>query len=131
MLPQTNTILMKQKIVITDDDPGIQEIYHLIFEKEGYDTVVLPNPKPLLQNEHQDADIYLLDKQLSGSDGLEICRYLKQNEPTRNKPVIIISANPNARALYKEAGADDFIEKPFLKKELLAKVANVLMQHSA
>ena len=114
---------MKRKIVIADDDPGVLEIFQIIFEKEGYETVTLSNPKPLLQNQYQDADIYLLDKQMSGADGIEICRYLKQQEQTRHKPVLIISANPNARKLSEEAGADDFIEKPFLKKELLAKVA--------
>ena len=114
---------MKLKIVIADDDPGVLEIFKIIFEKEGYDTITLSNPKPLLQNQYMDADIYLLDKQMSGTDGIEVCRYLKQQEHTRDKPVLIISANPTARALSVEAGADDFIEKPFLKKELLAKVA--------
>jgi DNA-binding response OmpR family regulator len=121
---------MKYKIVIADDDPGIQEIFKIIFEKAGFDTIVLTNPKPLLQNQYLDADIYLLDKQMSGADGIEICKYLKQNEQTRDKPVLIISANPSAKALSKEAGADDFIEKPFLKKDLLAKVESAIMQHS-
>jgi len=120
---------MKQKIVITDDDPGVLEIFKIIFEKEGYDTVVLSSPKPLLQNQYLDADIYLLDKQLSGADGIEICKFLKQNEQTHDKPVLIISANPNAKALSEAAGADDFIEKPFLKKDLLEKVAQILRQH--
>src|SRR4051812_29737090 len=119
---------MKRKIVITDDDPGVLEIFKIIFEKEGFETITLSSPKPLLQNEYLDADIYLLDKQLSGSDGIEICKYLKQNEQTRNKPVLIISANPNARIASEEAGADDFIEKPFLKKELLAKVFKNMQQ---
>ena len=113
---------MKRKIVITDDDPGVLEIFKIIFEKEGFETITLSNPKPLLQNEYMDADIYLLDKQLSGADGIEVCKYLKLNYQTRNKPVLIISANPIAKALSEQAGANGFIEKPFLKKELLAKV---------
>lgn len=120
---------MKRKIVITDDDPGVLEIFKIIFEKEGYDTVTLSNPRPLLQNQYLDADIYLLDKQMSGTDGIEVCRFLKHNELTCNKPVLIISANPNAKALSEAAGADDFIEKPFLKKDLLAKVAMNLQQY--
>jgi len=119
---------MKHKIVIVDDDPGVLEIFKIIFEKEGFDTNTLSNPKPLLQNQYMDADIYLLDKQLSGADGIEICKYLKQNELTRHKPVLIISANPNAKALSQEAGADDFIEKPFLKKDLIAKVRSTIEQ---
>ena len=119
---------MKRKIVIADDDPGVLEIFKIIFEKEGYDTITLSNPKPLLQNQYMDADIYLLDKQMSGTDGIEVCKYLKKQELTRDKPVLIISANPTARASSAEAGADDFIEKPFLKKELLAKVARNIKQ---
>src|SRR5690349_14934718 len=122
---------MKRKIVIADDDPGVLEIFQIIFEKEGYETITLSNPKPLLQNQYMDADIYLLDKQMSGMDGVEVCKYLKQQEQTRDKPVLIISANPGARALSEEAGADDFIEKPFLKKELLAKVAGNIKQESS
>jgi len=117
---------MRTRIVVADDDPGVLEIFKIIFDKEGFDTIILSNPKPLLQNEYLDADIYLLDKQMSGMDGIEICKHLKQNEQTRHKPVLIISANPNARALSEEAGADDFIEKPFLKKELLSKVSRYL-----
>ena len=121
---------MKWKILIADDDPSVLEIFQIIFEKEGYDTITLSNPKPLLQNQYIDVDIYLLDKQMSGADGIEICKYLKQNELTRYKPVLIISANPNARTLSEEAGADDFIEKPFLKKELLSKVEKSLQRNT-
>jgi DNA-binding response OmpR family regulator len=119
---------MKWKIVIADDDPSVLEIFQIIFEKAGYETTTLSNPKPLLQNQYIDADIFLLDKQMSGADGIEICKHLKQNECTRDKPVLIISANPNAKALSEEAGADDFIEKPFLKKDLLAKVDRILQR---
>jgi len=119
---------MKRKIVIADDDQGVLEIFKIIFEKEGYETITLSNPKPLLQNQYMDADIYLLDKQMSGTDGIEVCKYLKQQEQTRNIPVLIVSANPSAKALSEEAGADDFIEKPFLKKDLLAIVARNIRQ---
>jgi len=120
---------MKWKLVIADDDPSVLEIFQIIFEKAGYETITLSNPKPLLHNQYTDADIFLLDKQMSGADGIEICKYLKQNERTRDKPVLIISANPSAKALSEEAGADGFIEKPFLKKELLAKVEMILQRY--
>ena len=120
---------MKKKIVVTDDDPGVQEIFKIIFEKAGYNTVVLGNPKPLLENQHQDADIFLLDRQLSGVDGLDICRYLKQNENTRHTPVIIVSASPNIKTLCFDAGADEFIEKPFSKKYMLERIEESIRNH--
>lgn len=119
---------MKKKIVITDDDLGIQEIFKLIFEKEGYETIILSSPIEIFQHHFEDADIFLLDRQMCGIDGLDVCRYLKQNEATRNTPVIIISATPNFTAISKLAGANDFIEKPFTKKDLLNRVA-LSLQH--
>ncbi len=121
---------LRKKIVVVDDDPGVQEIFKIIFEKAGYDTVVLPQPRPLLEDKHQDADIYLLDKQLSGVDGLTICKYLKQNALTCDKPVFMVSATPNLDIAAAEAGADGFIEKPFLKKDLLAKIEESLRNHN-
>jgi DNA-binding response OmpR family regulator len=65
----------------------------------------------------------LLDRQLSGQDGLKVCRFLKSQSQTKDIPVIIVSATPGIGKLAQEAGADDFIEKPFQMKELLNVVA--------
>ncbi len=62
---------------------------------------------------------FLLDKQLSGHDGLNVCKFLKNQPSTKNIPVIIVSATPGISKLAFEAGADDFIEKPFQIKDLL------------
>lgn len=117
---------MKKKIYITDDDPGVQDIFKIIFENAGYETTVYHNGKELLETKDSYPDIYILDKQLSGMDGLDICRNLKSNSNTRNIPIIIVSATPDLGVLAKAAGADDFIEKPFRKVDLLDMVARHL-----
>ena len=75
--------------------------------------------KTCLKNKFTLPDLFLIDKQLSGYDGLDICRHLKNQAHTKNIPVIMISASPNIGALSKEAGADAYIEKPFEVKDLL------------
>jgi len=55
----------------------------------------------------------LIDKLLSGYDGLDICRYLKSNPLTSHIPVIMVSASPDIGIAATKAGADDFVEKPF------------------
>ena len=77
------------------------------------------NGEDLLKNKFTLPDVFLIDKQLSGYDGLDICRHLKNKGRTKNIPVIMISASPNIGSLSKEAGADAFIEKPFEIKDLL------------
>lgn len=109
----------KKKILIADDDPGIQDIFSIIFDNAGFDIQMKDNGEDLLKNKFTLPDIFLIDKQLSGYDGLDICRHLKNQAHTKNIPVIMISASPKIGALSKEAGADAFIEKPFEVKELL------------
>lgn len=110
---------MKKKILITDDDEGVRDIFKLIFERAGYDVAVQGNAFPILENKYTRPDLFLLDRQLSGQDGLNVCRFLKSDDHTKSIPVIIVSATPGIRRMAKDAGADDFIEKPFQVKDLL------------
>ena len=112
----------KKKILVTDDDPGIGDILKIIFETAGYNVQLITNGDDLLNDQFEIPDLFLLDKQLSGVDGIDICRYLKGQKTTSHLPVIMISANPNIGKLSEEAGADAYIEKPFEVKYLLEMV---------
>lgn len=114
---------MKKKILITEDDPALQDVFKLIFEKAGYHTTIFSSGRPIFDDSYDYPDIYLLDRFLSGYDGLDICRYLKNNETTQNIPVVMISASPDLAHMAQQAGADDFLEKPFKIKDLLSLVA--------
>jgi DNA-binding response OmpR family regulator len=113
---------MKKRILITDDDEGVQDIFKLIFERAGYDVEVLGEAMTILENNYNYPDLFVLDRQLSGQDGLKVCKFLKSQNSTRNIPVIIVSATPGIGKLARDAGADDFIEKPFQIKDLLGVV---------
>jgi DNA-binding response OmpR family regulator len=113
---------MKKKILITDDDEGVQDIFKIIFERAGYEVEVFGEAMSIYENNFRSPDIFLLDRQLSGQDGLKVCQFLKSQDSTKDIPVIIVSATIGIGKLAKEAGADDFIEKPFQVKDLLGLV---------
>jgi DNA-binding response OmpR family regulator len=104
---------MIKKILVADDDPGIQDIFKIILESAGYTVEIISNGEDILRNNYTVPDLFLLDKRLSGIDGIDICLHLKNQGTTAHIPVIMISANPGIGVLSQEAGADDFIEKPF------------------
>lgn len=109
----------KKRIIITDDDPGVQDAFRLILERAGYEVEIFSNGQPLLTGQFQRPDLIILDRQLSGVDGLDICRHLKGQAETRDIPVVMLSASPHIDRLARAAGADDFIEKPFKMRHLL------------
>jgi len=110
---------MRKKILIVDDDEGIRDIFRIIFEKAGYAFEIKSSAKDLLENHFSFPDLILLDKQISGIDGLQICRHLKSQNETKDIPVIIVSATPDIGIMAKKAGANDYIEKPFMITHLL------------
>lgn len=117
---------MKKKVVFTEDDENLQQIVKSILEKAGYEVEVYSSGQVLLDQECPMPDLFLLDKHLPGSDGIDICKHLKLNEKTRHIPVIMISANPRISLLSEDAGANAYIEKPFNKANLLQLVMQLL-----
>jgi DNA-binding response OmpR family regulator len=117
---------MKKKLIIAEDDPALLDALQMIFKRAGFEVSGYANGKVLMHNGLDVPDIFLIDKQLSGIDGLDICRYLKNKDTTRHVPVIIFSASPGIEPLVKKAGGDAFLEKPFSNSKLLALVQQLL-----
>lgn len=116
---------MKKRILVADDDPAILDVLKIMLESEDYEVEAISDSRLLLEKIYK-PDLFLLDKWMVGADGLDICRYLKAHDATKNIPVIIISATPDVRQPAKEAGADDFVEKPFNMFYLLNKIARTI-----
>ncbi len=119
----------KQKILIVDDDENIAELISLYLTKECFETKIVYDGESALQA--VDAfmpDLILLDLMLPGIDGYQVCREVRQKSQT---PVIILSAKGEVfdKVLGLELGADDYIEKPFDTKELVARVKAVLRRY--
>lgn len=112
----------RKKILIADDDPAILEILTLYLEEVGYEVETTDDGLALRSLEQNLPDLLLLDIWMSGWHGRDICRYLKSQETTKSLPIILFSANRETQQIAKEAGADDFITKPFDLTELLTKI---------
>jgi len=111
-----------KKVLVADDDPAILDVMRMMLEFEGYEVTTTPNGAAILQMDSGLPDLLLLDIWMSGTDGREVCRKLKLNEKTKNIPVVLVSAIKDIEHSAREAGADDFIAKPFEMNELLQKI---------
>jgi DNA-binding response OmpR family regulator len=103
---------MAEKIIVVEDDKDIQYLLKNSLSKAGYDVEVLPDGDSLI-NKFSTADLYLLDVNLPGMSGFELCRLLKLNELTKDTPVIMLSAYPGLNSVASKYNADDALEKPF------------------
>lgn len=112
----------QKKVMIADDDPGILDAVEAMLEFGGYQVSSTPNGATLLDIRENFPDLLLLDIWMPGTDGRDVCKYLKAQERSKNMPIIMISASTELEKSAKEAGADDFLEKPFDMDELLQKI---------
>ncbi len=115
--------MTRKKILIADDDAGILDSLTMMLEDAGYDVDTTINGATVQDMREELPDLLLLDIWMSGMDGRDICKHLKSQKLTKRIPIIMISANKDAAQIAKEAGADDFIAKPFQMDDLLAIVA--------
>ncbi len=122
----TSKPALKKRILIADDDPSIREVLMMILERAGYIVELKETGLEILENDYTIPDLFLIDKQLSGLNGLDLCKFLKDQEKTKDIPVLMVSANPDIASLSDNAGADGYIEKPFEMKFLLKKIASHL-----
>ncbi len=113
-------------VLVVDDEPTIREIVVGYLEREGYKTLEAADgnrARELLKNDAP--DLVVLDVMLPGTDGLELCRWIRSRS---RLPVIMLTARgeESDRIVGLELGADDYVTKPFSPRELAARVRTVL-----
>ena len=115
---------MQQKtILICDDDEGILEMLEIVLENSGYNIIPVKNSLYLYQIiEKKQPDLLLLDLWMPVLSGDQILKDLRHNPQTSKLPVIIISASPQGKKIAADAGANDFMAKPFDLDALLKKI---------
>lgn len=112
--------MKKKKVLLADDDAAILEAVSLILEDEGYEVDTSLNGDVLFNFDGDPPDVLLLDLWMSGKDGRELCRLLKENDKMKDVPIIIVSANKDIELITSNCGADDFLAKPFEMNDLLS-----------
>ena len=119
----------KQKVLIVDDDSNIADLISLYLMKECYETRIVGDGEAALAAVNTfEPDLILLDLMLPGMDGYQVCREVRSSKDT---PIIMLSAKGEIfdKVLGLEMGADDYMEKPFDSKELVARVKAVLRRY--
>lgn len=121
----------EKKIFIADDDQDILEILSMMLRTKNYEVLATSDANDIFNFDDKNLpDLILMDIWMSGLDGREICRCLKNNEQTKNIPFIFISANSNIEEITKEYKADGYIAKPFEMQYLLNKINSILAASS-
>jgi diguanylate cyclase (GGDEF)-like protein len=113
------------KVLVVDDERNILDIIKFNLEVEGYDVITSLDGEDALEKVHEARpDLILCDIMMPELDGLEVCRRLKADGRTNQIPVVMLSAKTQAQDKIAsiDAGADDFITKPFDFSDLVARI---------
>jgi|SwirhisoilCB2_FD_contig_101_252233_length_1380_multi_4_in_0_out_0_2 two-component system response regulator MprA len=132
LLPGTGVQPMKAHILVVDDDPRITDLLRRIFAYEGYSVAVAASGEEAFKRTlERPADLVVLDLMLPGLDGLEVVRRLRLAED--QVPVLMLTARDAVSDRVKglDAGADDYLVKPFAPEELVARVKAMLRRNQA
>jgi len=120
-------------IAIIDDEPDILELVSIHLKKSNFRVKEFAEAEPLYRFLAKELpDLVILDLMLPDVDGLQVCRYLRENEGLSSIPIVMLTAKAEEtdKIVGLELGADDYVTKPFSPRELVARVRAVLRRHA-
>ena len=123
------TAVTKGAVLVIDDETDLLELVGYNLQREGYTLFAARTGQAgLAEAQLRSPSVILLDRSLPDLDGLEVCRRLRRDERTSHFPIILLTARATEadRVAGLEAGADDYVTKPFSPRELLARIRAVM-----
>ena len=124
---------MAVHILVVEDEPAIQELIAVNLEHAGHHVIRARDAEDALGIvKNALPDLLLIDWMLPGMSGIALCRQLRQDERTRGIPIILLTARSEEqdKVMGLEAGADDYVTKPFSPRELMARIKAVLRRRA-
>jgi DNA-binding response OmpR family regulator len=121
--------MSRGKVLVVDDEEYIQHILNFSFGAEGYEVITAADGEEAVKKaRHEKPDIIVLDIMMPKMDGYEACKKLKTDPQTKGIPVILLTAKGRDidRKLGSEAGADDYVVKPFSPGRLIERVEGMI-----
>lgn len=118
---------MAQKILIVDDEKSIVTLLNYHLKKSGFETdVAFDGKEAIYKVERNDFDLVVLDLMLPEMDGMEVCKYMRNNKILT--PILMLTAKDDEldKIIGLELGADDYLTKPFSPKEVIARIKAIL-----
>ena len=121
--------MIKKRILVVDDEDSIRSVVRDMLEVEGYAVIEGKNSEEAIRKSRElKPDLIMLDLGIPTIGGLEVCRILRKTSETSDIPIIILTVRDREvdKVIGLEMGADDYVTKPFNRKELIARVKAVL-----
>jgi DNA-binding response OmpR family regulator len=117
---------MSEKILVVDDEPSVRGFLGDLLAEEGYRVILAANGEEALElAELENPEVILLDINMPGLNGLEVCKRLKSKEVTQYIPIIIVTGLDDRGFMAYLEGADDFVTKPFNPVELTFRIRSM------
>lgn len=123
----------KPKVLIIDDDDTYRSVLNDVLTESGYLVFeARSGAEGMEQARHANPDVILLDIMMPVMDGYQTCRQLRHNPATREIPIIMLTALTDSEARFKskEAGADDYIAKPYPAQEMKSRIDRQLRRRA-
>jgi DNA-binding response OmpR family regulator len=121
---------IKPRVLMVDDDENMAYLMRFLLEREGYEILYAADGRQAkaLIDETTAPQLVLLDVMLPYMSGLQLVRYIRSKPDWRNVPVIMLTVDATERDIARalDAGANDYVLKPFNPKELMARLRRVL-----
>ena len=114
----------KIKILVVDDEEDLCEILQFNLKQEGFDVDVAYSAEQALKLELKTYDFFLLDIMMGEISGLDLAKIIRRNPDLSEKPILFITAKTSEadKLIGFNAGADDYVSKPFSVKEIIARM---------